>query len=404
MNARKILSIAILAASIFSAGAQQSGKKLLRFRYSKGDKISMVSRVEEDVRINGKRMPHMTILNRISLSIDDTDGRGRGFITANFMTSESFSDYGFFRSVDWDQFSSASEWWRDSAGRFEIADEYFMPIVRDMPIFPEKEVGAGDTWTADGYEAEDFRKNFGVAKPVKVPFTAKYTYLRDEGNLSVIQARYNLVFESPDSGNYFSDPPASTMGYSDVTIWWDNDKGQIDHSEETFRISIETYRGTVYVFSGKSVTEVTEFVKAATDDNVKAVREKVDSLGIRDVSVAKTERGLRIALENIQFEPDSAILVESEKEKIRKIAQIISPFPNDILVSGHTASAGDENSCQMLSEERADAVASYMAEIGVRTRNHIFTEGFGSRRPIGDNSVEEGRQKNRRVELTILDK
>lgn len=399
-----ILNIILFSFCLIAFSQSSQSKKLFKFKHSKGDRIGIVSRVEEDVRINGRRQPHVTILNRISMEVTDVDEKGRGFYKADFMTSESLTDYGFFRSVDWDSFKNSSEYWRDENGHFEIEDLFFMPIIRDLPIFPNKEIEIGETWIEDGYEAEDFRSNFGISKPVKVPFSATYKYLRDENNFQVIQVRYNLAFDSPSPTDYYSDSPVSTLGYSDWLIWWDNEKGQIDHYVENFRITIESFRGNIYVFTGQSTSEVTEFVKAATDDNVKNVQEKVESLGLKDVSVTKTEQGLKIALENIQFLPDSAILIESEKKKIKEISNIISEFPNDILVSGHTASAGDEESCQVLSEERADSVASYMTEIGVRSRNHIFTEGFGSRKPIGDNTIEEGRKKNRRVEITILDK
>lgn len=413
----KFLSFLFAIFFCYQLFGQTENKKLLQFNYSKGDKISLVSRVEEDVRINGRRMPHATILNRVSMLISDVDKNGRGFYEAEFMTSESFSDYGFFRAVDWDSYKSKSKYWRDKNGTFEIADEYFMPIVRDMPVFPEEPVEIGDSWTKSGYEAEDFRKNFEIPNPVKVPFTATYKYLRDEDftrengekvNLQVIQAKYSLIFESPEVTNFdllMKNPPVSTIGTSTRTIWWDNKRGQIDHYIENFKINIETYSGDIYIFTGQTTTELTEFIKSATEDNIKIVQDKVNELGLDNISVSKTEKGLKIALENIQFESDSAELVYKEQKKIRELAKILKTFPNDILISGHTASVDDdEESCQILSEERADSVANFLLKLRVRTENHIFTEGFGSKRPIGDNSTEEGRKKNRRVEITILDK
>lgn len=407
----------LLVLSLNSVSAQDSGKKVLRFRFNKGDRLAQVSRVEEDVKVNGRRLPHMTILNRISMTITDVDASGRGKYDAKFQTTESFSEFGMPQAVDWESYLSESEYWRDRNGRFEIADRFFMPIIRDLPIFPDEAVGVGDTWTGDGYEAEDFRKSFGVKEPVKVPFSARYTYLRDEevedddGNrrtLQIIKADYSLNFEAPDTSDWSiirNDPPVSTIGMSSRTIWWDNERGQIDHSVEDFRIVIETYSGTSYVFTGQTTSELTEFKTSATDDNVRVVQGEIEDLGLSDISVAKTDKGLQISLENVQFEPDSAFLKYTEQKKLRELAKILKKFPNDILVTGHTASVDDdEESCQILSEQRADAVAQFLMKIHVRKANHIYTEGFGSKRPIGDNSTEEGRKKNRRVEITILDK
>jgi len=417
---KSILIIALIFSTFQIFSQTESNKTLFRFKYSKGDKIGIVSKVEEDVKINGRTMPHATILNRISMTITNTDEKGRGHHEANFMTSESFSDYGFFRAVDWDSYTTKSKYWRDKNGYFEIADEYFMPIVRDLPIFPEEPIEIGATWIKDGYEAEDFRKNFGLHTPLKVPFTATYKYLRDEEyshetnegksekrKLQVIQVKYKLMFESPeitDVNLLLNDPPITTLGSSTKTIWWDNERGQIDHYIENFRITIESYSGDVFIFTGQSTAEVTDFVKAATDDNVKIIQDKVSELGLENVSVSKSDKGLKIALENIQFEPDSAKLVYKEQKKLRDLAKILKSFPNDILVTGHTASVDDdEESCQVLSEARADAVANFLVKLHVRNENHIYTDGFGSKRPIGDNETEEGRKKNRRVEITILD-
>ena len=110
-------------------------------------------------------------------------------------------------------------------------------------------------------------------------------------------------------------------------------------------------------------------------------------------------------MENIQFKPDSAELVNSEKEKIKKIATILQAYPdNDLLVSGHTALAGTEKARQQLSEERAESVAKFLVSLGVKDKYHVFTQGFGARIPIASNKTEAGKAKNRRVEITILDK
>ena len=140
-------------------------------------------------------------------------------------------------------------------------------------------------------------------------------------------------------------------------------------------------------------------------ENLKNVQEKISDLGLENISVSKTEQGLKISLENIGFLADSAVLENSEKEKLLKIGMILDSYPdNDLLVSGHTARVGSEESCQLLSEKRASAVASFLIENKIRAENHIFTRGFGSKIPASTNATEEGRSKNRRVEITILDR
>ena len=138
--------------------------------------------------------------------------------------------------------------WRAKDGRFEIDSSYFMPVIRDLPVFPDKMLKTGDEWTAEGYEAEDLRRQLNVEEPFFVPFTAKYKYERDEEGFSsdssrtkkifaVISAKYTLFYETEmeqTKNGFTADFPVTTMGFSDRTIWWDFEKGQIDHYEENF--------------------------------------------------------------------------------------------------------------------------------------------------------------------------
>ena len=55
----------------------------------------------------------------------------------------------------------------------------------------------------------------------------------------------------------------------------------------------------------------------------------------------------------------------------------------------------------MLSQRRAEAVRQYLIDKGVAA-NRLFARGYGETRPVGDNATEEGRYKNRRVELVAI--
>ncbi|MBQ0050635.1 MAG: OmpA family protein [Treponema sp.] len=399
-------------AAVFSADSS-----LLQFKFKAGDNYRILSTVSEDVRLNGRMNHHAEIINRVAVNITKVGEDGRGWHEATFMTTENSTESFTRRSLTYgDEYES--KFWRNSQGVYDIANQYFMPVVRDVPTLPETPVKIGDTWTASGHEAHDLRKTFVSDRPFIVPFTAQYEYLRDEEGKSsdnkqtkktfqVLSAKYTLFFESPipeDLAEVNSDFPVTTMGYSNQTIWWDNEKGQIDHYTEDFRIVLETYLGNQIDFTGTAHAEVTEFDRTGTEKVLKEVREKIDQMALENVSVTKSDKGLTISVENIQFEPDSAELMASEKDKIKKIAEIVQNFPNDLLVTGHTAKVGTEESCQKLSEERADSVANYMMDLNVRDKYHIFTQGFGAKLPIATNSNEKGRSKNRRVEITILDK
>ncbi|MFA6936917.1 MAG: OmpA family protein [Treponema sp.] len=406
------------------------------FKYKTGDSYRILSTVNETVFVNMAVDHQAEIVNRISVKVTKSNDDGSAEHDVSFMTTENSVGAKTGTKFKWgDEYRSIFT--RDAQGAYTISDEYFMPVVRDVPVFPKKEIAPGDTWTANGEEAHDLRRGFGLEKPYKIPFTATYTYLgtvakkttdkkelsyaassvsnpsdktktTSEKTLYVFKVKYSLYYDSPaTSGTYgsYSDYPASTMGFSDQTIYWDNDKGAIDHYHENFRILIETSYGNLFEFRGTAHAEVTEFVQTNTDENVAKVQDQVKNLGIDDVTVKQSDKGLTLSIENIKFKADSSELLDSEKEKIQKIAKILSSYPdNDILVNGHTALAGTEKVRQLLSEERAQSVADYLIELGVKDKYHIFTQGFGATQPIASNSTESGKAKNRRVEIIIMDK
>lgn len=399
----------ILSQLIFNLTAEK-----FEFKYTKGESYRILSTVDEDVFVNGILNHQAKIINRISVEVTDVTPDGSGIHKANFMTSE--NSVGQNKVSTWGQ-EYNSIFTRSKNGTYDISDEYFMPVVRNVPVFPDKDLKPGDTWQAEGHEAHDLRQTFNITTPYKVPFTAYYTYQgeteKDGQKLHVIKAIYNLYFASPKpdmnsispaKDEYF-DYPISTMGYSDQTIYWDNQRGTIQSYTEKFRIQLETVYGNTFVFQGTAGAEITELKQVNNVATIEKVQKEIEDLGIKNTAVSADEKGITISIENIQFKPDSAILQESEKEKLIKIAKILSAFPeNDLLISGHTALAGNAQSRQKLSEERASAVAEFLIDLGIKDSHHIFTQGFGATKPIAPNTNTEGMARNRRVEITIMEK
>ncbi len=72
-----------------------------------------------------------------------------------------------------------------------------------------------------------------------------------------------------------------------------------------------------------------------------------------------------------------------------------------IEIQGHTDNVGNEETNLKLSQERAEEVKKYLVLKGI-SAGRISAKGFGSSRPIADNSDENGRSKNRRTGLKVL--
>jgi outer membrane protein OmpA-like peptidoglycan-associated protein len=134
------------------------------------------------------------------------------------------------------------------------------------------------------------------------------------------------------------------------------------------------------------------------------IRGELEQQEIADTSVRIVEDGVAISLDNIQLIPDSAALTQGEKDKLRAIAGILSPYPDrQILVIGYTASAGTGEGRQGISMERARAVADFLVSLGFRRAGEILIRGYGARQPLGGNAMPAGQVLNRRVEIILVD-
>ena len=121
-------------------------------------------------------------------------------------------------------------------------------------------------------------------------------------------------------------------------------------------------------------------------------------------SVEDREEGVTIVLQDVYFEPDSPRLTEAARRTISRIGAVLRRVPeNDILVTGHTALAGSREGRELLSVERARRVAEAIVAEGSHREEQVLYRGLGARRPAASNATEEGRRRNRRVEITILE-
>lgn len=111
---------------------------------------------------------------------------------------------------------------------------------------------------------------------------------------------------------------------------------------------------------------------------------------------------IRIELHGVNFEYDSAELTATAKSILDGVADQLVVFPEkkDIEVQGHASSEGSSEYNLALSDRRSQSVVDYLKERGVT--NNLFAKGYGEDYPVADNETEEGRQKNRRVELIYM--
>ena len=126
----------------------------------------------------------------------------------------------------------------------------------------------------------------------------------------------------------------------------------------------------------------------------------------KDIEGAQVERvgeGIKITFDSgILFDVGKAELQSAARGNLEKLASILSKYEDtDILIEGHTDSSGPEEYNLDLSRQRAQQVASDLAELQVNPQRFTIM-GYGESQPIASNDTLEGRQENRRVELAIM--
>jgi OOP family OmpA-OmpF porin len=140
------------------------------------------------------------------------------------------------------------------------------------------------------------------------------------------------------------------------------------------------------------------------EETTTTITETIEEEDLEDVEIEEVEEGLLLRIKNLLFVPDQATLLPGEGDRLDGMAQVLKQFPDRrFLIVGHTADVGTQESQLILSRERAKSIVDQLVERGIPAANLMY-QGVGGTRPLGDNSTEEGRRINRRVEITILER
>jgi outer membrane protein OmpA-like peptidoglycan-associated protein len=126
---------------------------------------------------------------------------------------------------------------------------------------------------------------------------------------------------------------------------------------------------------------------------------------LEGTGVSVTRIGDNITLNmpgNVTFATNSSDLNPAFFEVLNSVGKVLKEFDKSVVeVAGHTDSTGTEEYNQALSERRAGSVSQYFQARGISSQR-LITVGMGEMRPVADNGTVEGRQANRRVEITMV--
>jgi len=168
-------------------------------------------------------------------------------------------------------------------------------------------------------------------------------------------------------------------------------------------LEIAAGRATEKLVEVERVVEVPAVVMDGDGDSIPDAMDKCpDTVGNAKVeSDGCVRKEQVIVLPNIEFAYEKADLTADGRQTLGQLVRFMNDQPEiELEVWGHTDAKGTEIYNLRLSQKRAAAVMRHLTDNGIATRR-LKSAGFGESRPLADNETEEGRERNRRVELHI---
>lgn len=151
----------------------------------------------------------------------------------------------------------------------------------------------------------------------------------------------------------------------------------------------------------ESSATAAELAKREADlasQQAESLRRQLENLQLRE-----TESGVVVTLGDVLFESGETSLVSEAVTSIEEVVDLLQTEPDKkIRIEGHTDSTGSSETNLRLSQQRADAVLEALVSFGVKA-SRITSVGMGEDFPIASNDTEEGRSRNRRVDVILLD-
>ncbi|HZL10322.1 MAG TPA: OmpA family protein [Prolixibacteraceae bacterium] len=137
-------------------------------------------------------------------------------------------------------------------------------------------------------------------------------------------------------------------------------------------------------------------------DKQKAELEKIEGAKVETVTDANNLQAIKVTFDSgILFATGKSDLSSASKDALVKFAASLKETPEtDITIYGHTDNKGSREINSKISNDRASSVAKFLTANGIQGER-MTTEGKAYDEPVADNATEEGRAKNRRVEVYI---
>jgi outer membrane protein OmpA-like peptidoglycan-associated protein len=182
---------------------------------------------------------------------------------------------------------------------------------------------------------------------------------------------------------------------------------QSGHTASLHSISFKKYKRKVARNGKKSspskiAIDTIRVIKPVPPKMLPVLMDPVRTQPTASLPAAKADSLIILGAE-LLFEMNKSTLRSEHFATLNPLVDYLRAHPERLVkISGHTDATGKESQNLRLSKQRADVVAEYLVSNGIDI-NRVETFGLGSSKPIAENTTEQGRRKNRRVELLIYD-
>jgi outer membrane protein OmpA-like peptidoglycan-associated protein len=123
-----------------------------------------------------------------------------------------------------------------------------------------------------------------------------------------------------------------------------------------------------------------------------------------DDDARPVDRETWLTFDRLDFQSGSAVLRPRSRQQVRNIAEILRCYPNaTVRIGGYTDNVGDPASNLRLSKWRAESTRQAVIRQGI-SPSRVEAEGYGEQHPVASNATEEGRQRNRRIDVLVTRK
>lgn len=157
--------------------------------------------------------------------------------------------------------------------------------------------------------------------------------------------------------------------------------------------AIAAHKGVTWIFIESKGTFYYQTIVTAEEMKQEVT---ADASSLKD----EIEKTGHVAVYGIHFDTGKAAIQPDSESTLKQVVALLQQNPDlKLQVEGHTDNQGSAAANQALSEKRAQAVVAWLVAQGIPA-NRLSAQGFGQSKPLAENSTEDGKAKNRRVELT----